>query len=381
MFVMNTNLKLMLSFCIMLTAFLSSAQNEVKMSCAVLNVEATASIRSKIPHLDNVSAGTTVRRELEKLGVYQIAFRQDMEQVISSEALDRCFDIKCMHETGKNLKADKVISGAIEYVEGAIIIALREVDVNSGKVSNSKTKEFRFLPEQLKFMVQITLQEMYGLPVDPQTANALENRFGRDDYLNNPGSDRLNLSGFRVGAVGVFGDNATVLRAPINEGGFDVSPFLFQFGYQFETQYLNQGRLQALFEIVPMISGIEKGMFLPSLSILHGIRDNKSGVEFAFGFTAAASTMKKGYFDDDGIWRLESYYDPGTVENPNPRPAMEYRLHREGTLRGSVGFIAAAGFSLKSGTLNIPINTFVVSTRSSYRIGLSVGINGKGRRN
>lgn len=380
---MKTNFKLISTFCLAVAAYFSNAQNEAKMSCAVLNVEATASIRNKITHLDNVSAGTTVRRELEKLGVYQVAFRQDMEQVISSDALNRCFDIKCMHETGKNLKVDKVLSGAMEYVEGAIIIALREVDVNSGRVSNSKTKEFRFLPEQLKFMVQITLQEMYALPVDPQTANALENRFGRDDYMNNPGADRLNLSGFRVGAVGVFGDNAEVLRAPINEGGFNVSPYLFQFGYQFETQYLNQGRLQALFEIVPMVSGIEKGMFLPSLSVLHGIRDNKSGLEFAFGFTASASTMKKGYFDENGTWRLESYYDPGTVENPNPnpRPPMLYRLHREGSLRGSIGFIAAAGFSLKSGTLNIPMNAFIVSTRDSYRIGLSVGINGKGRRN
>lgn len=380
---MRTHLNFILTIGVSLIAFFSQSQSEPKLSCAVLNVEATASIRNKIPHLDNVSAGTTVRRELEKLGVYQVAFRQDMEQVINSDALNRCFDIKCMHETGKNLKVDKVLSGAMEYVEGAIVIALREVDVNTGRVSNSKTKEFRFLPEQLKFMVQITLQEMYGLAVDQQTANALENRFGRDDYLNNPGADRLNLSGFRVGAVGVFGDNATVLRAPINEGGFNVSPFLFQFGYQFETQYLNQGRLQALFEIVPMVSGIEKGMFLPSLSVLHGIRDNKSGIEFAFGFTAAISTMKKGYFDDNGIWRSESYYDQSVVDNPNPdpRPPMLYRLHREGSPRGSIGFIAAAGFSLKSGTLNIPMNAFIVSSRDSYRIGLSVGINGKGRRN
>jgi hypothetical protein len=358
------------------------SQNAEKQTCAVLNVEATASIRSKISYLDNVSAGTAVRRELEKLGVYQVAFRQDMEQVISSDALNRCFDLTCMTETGKKLKVDKVISGAIEYVEGSIIIALREIDIRTEKVSNSKTKEFRLLPEQLKYMVQITLQEMYGLPIDNQIATALENQFGRDEYINNPGTDRLNLTGFRVGAVGIFGDNAEVLRGPRNQGGFEVRPYLFQFGYQLETQYLNQGRLQALFELIPMISGIEQGLFIPSISVLHGLRDNKTGLEFAFGATIGVSQMSKGFFDDNGIWKLENQWDYGTIENPNPlaAPSMFYRLDSRGNYRGSVGFIAAAGFSLKSGTLNIPMNVFIVSQKNSQRIGISVGINGKGRR-
>jgi len=379
---MNMYFKIFLSLISLFVCFKSKAQFGEKKTCAVLNVEATASIRGKINSLDNVSAGTAVRRELEKLGVYQIAFRQDMEQVISSDALNRCFDLNCMIETGKKLRVDKVISGAIEYVEGSIIIALREVDVATEKVSNSKTKEFRFLPEQLKFMVQVTLQEMFGLPIDAQMNNALENRFGRDEYVNNPGKDRLNLTGFRVGGVGVFGDNAKVLQGPLNQGGFDVRPMLFQFGYQFETQYLNQGRLQALFELVPMISGIEQGLFVPSLSILHGLRDNKTGLEFAFGATIGISKMEKGYFDDNGSWKLQNQWNYGTPENPNPipTPSMFYRLDSRGTFRGSVGFIAAAGFSLKSGTLNIPMNVFIVSQKNSQRIGISVGINGKGRR-
>jgi len=358
------------------------SQTGSKKMCAVLNVEATASIRNKITHLDNVSAGTTVRRELEKLGVYEIAFRQDMEQVISSDALNRCFDLGCMMETGKALKVDRVISGSIEYIEGSIIVSIREVDILTEKVSNSKTKEFRFLPEQLKYMVQITLQEMYGINVDPQMSQALENRFGRDEYVNNPGADRLNLTGFRVGSVAIFGDNANVLRGQLNDGGFDVRPFLFQFGYQLETQYLNQGRLQALFEVVPMISGIEQGLFIPSLSILHGLRDNRTGLEFAFGATMGLSRMSKGYFDDNGVWNLESQWSYGPPDNPNltPAPQMFWRLDSRGNLRGSVGFIAAAGFSLKSGTLNIPMNAFIVSQKDSFRIGLSVGINGKGRK-
>lgn len=353
-----------------------SAQSGAQKTCAVLNVEATPSIRNKITHLDNISSGTTVRRELEKLGLYQVAFRQDMERVISSDDLNRCFDTKCLLETGQKLEVDRVISGSIEYIEGTIIISLRELDVNQQRVINSKTKEFRFLPEQLKFMVEITLREMYNLPVDAQMAQALENKFGRDDYTNNPGVDRLNLTGFRVGAVAVFGENATIMRAPYNQGGFDIQPYLFQFGYQFETQYLNQGRLQALFEVIPMISGIEKGLFIPSMAVLHGLRDNKTGLEFAFGGAISLNRMKRGYLDDNNTWIVESDWDMNI-----PRPSPVWRLHSSGMVRPNVGFVAAAGFSVKSGNLNIPMNVFMVSQKKSVRLGVSVGINGKGRRN
>jgi hypothetical protein len=372
--------KLFLATVLFVVAFSRNlnAQEASKKSCAVLNVEATESIRKKIPTLDNLSAGTTVRRELEKLAVYEVAFRQDMQGVVSREKLEMCFDISCMHEVGTALKVEKVVSGAIEYVEGSIVVALRELDVATRKVSNSRTKEFRFLPEQLKYMVQITLQEMYGLPVDDQMLRTLENQFGREEFANNPGVDRLNLSGFRVGAVGIFGDNATVLTAPRNEGGFDVRPFMFQFGYQFETQYLNQGRLQALFEFIPVITGIEQGLFIPTISILHGIRDNKTGLEFAFGATVGLSRMAEGYFDN-GSWKLEKDFVLDTM-NTTPMPALEWRLDSRGEFRPYVGFIAAAGFSLRSGNLNIPMNVFAVTQRNSFRLGLSVGINGRGRR-
>ena len=56
--------------------------------------------------------------------------------------------------------------------------------------------------------------------------------------------------------------------------------FVTQFGYQFETQYLNQGRVQGLFEFIPTITGLEQGLILPSMTVLHGLRDNKTGIEF-----------------------------------------------------------------------------------------------------
>jgi len=353
------------------------AQGDFKKTCAVLNVEATKSIRLKMAALDNLTAGTMVRRELEKLSIYQVAYRQDMERVVSNAKLDECFDINCLIETGELLQVERVVSGSIEYVEGSIVVSLREVDIASKRVSNSISREFRFLPDQLKAMVEITLRQMYSLPVDEALNKSLTYQYSRDELVNNPGVNRLNLSGFRIGMVGILGENREIMKAPRSQGGFDSKAVMFQFGYQFETQYLNQGRLQALFEFIPMITGIEQGLFIPSLTLLHGIRDNKTGVEFAFGPNFALAQVASGYFDNNGDWRLHSEWEPAFPDQTPP----EYvnRLDSRGDYTVNVGFVLAAGFSLKSGNLNVPINAFTVMHRKSYRVGISIGINGKGR--
>jgi hypothetical protein len=353
------------------------AQGDFKRTCAVLNVEATKSIRSKMQGLDNVSAGTMVRRELEKLSIYQVAYRQDMERVVTNAKLEECFDLACLIETGEVLQVDRVVSGAIEYVEGSILISIREVDVATKKVSNSISREFRFLPEQLRLMVEITLRQMYQMPFDEGINVRLTQSSSRDDLINNPGVNRLNLSGFRVGMVALLGENRNIMRAPRSQGGFDSRAVLFQFGYQFETQYLNQGRLQALFEFIPMVTGIEQGLFIPSLTLLHGVRDNKTGMEFAFGPNFTLGRIASGFINDNGDWVLRSDWAPAVPGDPMPE--FYTRMDSRGFYTINVGIVLAAGFSFKSGNLNIPVNAFTVMHRKSYRVGLSVGINGKGR--
>ena len=61
------------------------------------------------------------------------------------------------------------------------------------------------------------------------------------------------------------------MQAKKNVGGFDAYPAMFQFGYQFEKQYLNEGNFQALFEFIPMISGLEQNTFIPSFTLMNGL--------------------------------------------------------------------------------------------------------------
>ncbi len=63
----------------------------------------------------------------------------------------------------------------------------------------------------------------------------------------------------------------------------DITPFVSQFGWQFETRIftLDDGSA-GLVEFIPMIGGLEQGLFLPSASGILGFRA-ANGLEFGVG--------------------------------------------------------------------------------------------------
>ena len=99
------------------------------------------------------------------------------------------------------------------------------------------------------------------------------------EKMNQPFYDEpLKFSGPRIGFT-IIGEG--YMADEIRDRG--KTPFITQFGWQFETRIFTlKNGTSGLFEFVPLIGGIEQGMFLPSLSALFGIRGEK-GTEFAFG--------------------------------------------------------------------------------------------------
>lgn len=405
----------------------SFGQSQEKETCTILDIQVKGNMMA-----NSAEAGNLTRHLMNKLNIYTISYDQDINYLLKEEGLRnfklyseefetelkkniiqdtaligskgkviqnidesfdkletskkqklvqkssdfsyQCYSIQCLEKVGKTLNSDKMLSGYVERIKGNIIISFREFDLKKGKITNSISKEFKDIPSQLKNMILISLQDMYNLDINKQLEEALTSISSRESVENNPNVKRLNLSGVRMGVVHVFGKNSVRLREPETIGGFDASPTMFQFGYQFERQYLNQGRVQGLFEFIPTITGLEQGLFLPSLTILHGLRDNKTGVEFAFGPTFGLTTIAKGYYEN-GEWKLEEEW---TDEN-NPNPNTIYkRVDSRGYGVLSAGFLFGAGFSLKSGELNIPVNVFTVMQKKNFRAGISFGFNAKG---
>ncbi len=140
----------------------------------------------------------------------------------------------------------------------------------------------------------------------------------------------MQLSGPRVGITTVFpGKTADALKDDLG-----MTPTFTQFGWQFEHQYfaLDNG-VAGLVEFVGLIGGLEQGKFLPSGSLLIGVR-GANGAEFAFG--------------------------------PNL------------SLTGA-GFVFAAGHTYKMGALNFPVNLAVVPSTNGLRMSLLFGFNAQTR--
>jgi len=119
------------------------------------------------------------------------------------------------------------------------------------------------------------------------------------------------------GTVNALKDRDLVLR-----------PLISQFGFQFERRlYTSPTGMTALTEFVPLLSGLEQGVALPSLNWLVGVRSG-AGAEFGIG--------------------------------PNITPV-------------GVGLVVAAGVTIQQGALNIPLNFAVATSKSGARVSILTG--------
>ena len=94
-----------------------------------------------------------------------------------------------------------------------------------------------------------------------------------------------------------------------------------QYGWQWETRFADGGNVTGIVEWIALVGGMEKGMFLPSVSSMVGLRNSK-GIEFAVG------------------------------------PELSL---------GGIAMLIGAGYNFKFGELNVPVSiTYVPSQNRTY---------------
>ena len=339
-------------------------------------IVAVLQIDSKGFTIDPAQMGNITRTELTKLNRYQVMDRYDMDYLIEKHefSTEKCFGKICMVEAGKILKTNKMLTGSVELLGENIVINLRLIDVGTESIEKSQVMDFLNLRTQIQTMIGITLKKMFEEQVDENLVTKLSKKFDFESAVNYPEVSRLNLSGPRMGLTVLTGELNTIYSAKESEGGFDIFPLMFQFGYQFEVKYLNQGDFQALFEFIPIITGLDQGKFIPSLSFLNGVRSNRTGWEFAFGPIFYMVKKANGYYDDLNIWHLEKDWIEANPDIPNPFE-IETQLDSRGEVKLDSGFVFALGKTFKSGRLNIPVNGFFIPQKDGHRFGISMGFN------
>ncbi|MGB0176179.1 MAG: hypothetical protein ACPF9D_03370 [Owenweeksia sp.] len=164
------------------------------------------------------------------------------------------------------------------------------------------------------------------IPVLWNTANAQQIPVIED--RETPILKPLKLSGPRVGVTYVQNIESYRLDEKFNDSTLRPNPMVTQFGWQFEWNYFETvGGSAGLFEVIPLIGGLDQGLLIPSLNLLTGYRD-ASGFEIGAG--------------------------------PN--------LNLLNT-----GFTFAFGYNIRSKHMNFPLNVAYTRSREGGRVTLLVG--------
>ncbi len=308
-----------------------------------------------------------VRVEISKHSKYQLIDRYEIHEVLSAQNIESgtCFSQSCLLAAGGHLNTNFVMTGSADKLGDALFLRLRMINVKEDKIEKEVVREFLFIPQKVNTMITLLVNDLFSVTNDQSIVNSLSNKESYESAMNNPEYQRLNLSGPRMGYTFFTGETAKILGREKYNGGFGARPAFFQIGYQFEAQYLNEGKWQALVEFIPTITGMDQGLFIPSVAILNGIRSNKNGIEFAIG--PAFNVVKKADMVlVDKAWQLAEDF-------PNVRE-VESRMDSRGKLSFSSFVVIAGGYSLRSGKLNIPINFYFIPAED-VRFGISFGFN------
>jgi hypothetical protein len=373
---MNTKFTFAFTFFVMLNIFNVLSQNNLKTKVALIEIDTKSIMQSAGANTTASSVTALTRLELGKLNIYSLIDPYDLEYIAKRDNLkyDNCFSTFCIDEIAKKLECEKVFTGSISMVADRIVVIFKVYDTKTKAYDKEIVKEFLNLPLSIPTMIRITLNEMYAIPNNTEEVNTLTKSFIFDEQRNNPYTNRLRADGPRMGLTFFTGNTATILAAPKKEGGFAAMPLMFQFGYQFEKQYLNQGNFQALFEVVPMLTGLDQGLFIPSITILNGMRNNQNGWEFAFGPSLSITKSANGFYDNQNNWHLAK-----DTSSMSSMPFIENRMDSRGNFSFHPSFVFALGKTFKSGKLNIPVNAYFVPSSNGYRFGISFGFNSRAR--
>ncbi len=355
---------------------MNAQNNAIRPKVAVLNLD------TKSFAFDPIQAGNITRLELDKLDLFDVMDRYDIDYLLDKEKqnVTDCYGKLCLVDVAKKIKADKMLTGSVEVLSERIVVTLRMIDVSTASVEKTQVLDFLNVKNQVQSMIGMTLKKMYKIAYDENAFAQLTKTDAFDTSLNLPNQEKVNLNGPRMGVALFTGETARNLKAAENKGGYELVPVMFQFGYQLEVQYIGQGNFQALAEFLPMITGLDQGKAIPSLTILNGLRDNRLGLEFAFGPTFLLARKAKGYFDSENSWHLENEWDSQKGTKPNPNSIVT-RNDSRGDYQIGAGFVFAFGKTFRSGRLNIPVNAYVrPDYKGGSQYGISLGFNARNNR-
>jgi hypothetical protein len=349
-----------------------------------------ASIAVALPHLENFNVSREIvakliQIELIKLDEYRVYDEFDMKEATDAEErfTTDCYGKNCLIDLGKKLEVDYIVSSSVLIFGGKSVITMKIIDIKTGDIYKNDVREFIDDTKEVQRMMQLMIRQMHGMEVHNEDVARIT--FDNQPIVkDNVGT--INNSGPRIGYSFFTGELSEFAQRSEDQGGLDIFPSATMIGYQLEKQYIGTENFSALGEVLFMVSGLEKGHALPSLTLMNGFRFGKAGWEIAFGPGFGIKRTSEGFFDTDGLygeagqyWRASDFRNSNHYDvELNPEPAYGIRDvldNRGNRVSLNTRWVMAFGRTFRAGGLNIPVNVFYSSMKNASMVGFSVGFN------
>lgn len=357
------------------------------------NKEKKSTIAVALPNIENIQISREVvakliQIELIKLDTYRVYDEFDVQEAMNAEQRfkEDCYGKNCLVDLGKSAGVNYIVSTSLLSFGGKIVITMKFIDISSGSIIKNDVREFIDNKNEVQRMLKIMVMEMHGQEVH----SSLISKISYDDQpIVKTDVGRINNSGPRVGYAMLTGKLTEFANRPESQGGLDIFPGVSMIGYQVEKQYIGTENFSALGELLFTVSGLEQGVFIPSVTLMNGLRFGKAGWEIAFGPGFGISRYSEGFYDVNGIygerdryWTEREFNNDIQEYNEFGEPIYELPYETTSVLdaRGSkwkltTRWVMGFGRTFRAGALNIPVNVFYSSMKNSSMFGVSVGFN------
>lgn len=340
----------------------------------ITQAQSLAIISADVRNIEEVKAQVLVdmiRLELEEHSNIPVMDRYEVQDKLQELNLknDNCLSTSCLSGAAKQLGVTKMVTATVEKLGEKIYYTVRLVDSEKGINERSIVEAFIPQTELLQQFTSIMIRRLFNIEVLEEEKRPYVKADDFASKLNLPESDYIRANGPRMGVSIHFGSpSQEIFQKPKSEGGYDIAfPVFYQFGYQFEKQYLTAGSFQALVECLVLVSGVEQGIFAPTLTIMNGFRSSSNGLEFAFGPTFGLTRKAEGYENQEGQFIITNDVPEGfDVKN---------QMDSRGESQLNAGFVFGIGKTFRTGNMNIPVNGYFTTNKEAFSYGLSIGFN------
>lgn len=146
--------------CCALVLFPTKTVAQSKDSYAVLDLEGRG-----ISALEAATLTDRMRSEMVKTGAVTVVERGQMQQILSEQdfQMTGCTSDECAVEIGQMLGITKMIAGSIGKIGSTFTVDLRTIDVASGAIENTMTRDYRGEIDGLIVEIERISWELVGL--------------------------------------------------------------------------------------------------------------------------------------------------------------------------------------------------------------------------